>query len=377
MRHTTATSTTRTLAIAIQLAVLACGCRHVHAFTAGTFTAADADPDGGGGSVEAAVDKAMQDAILRYNIRGASIAYYNGNAMDAPIVRGYGQLSSAAGAPAVDGATVFMIASVSKVFAGVAVSTLVDRGVIDLDDDICDTLDGLDLLAAACRNPHAKDTKITWRMLVTHRSSMASSLPGVEGANGGWAEATYAPAGGYEGGAAVGNPSCPLEETLTFYKDFLTDVALPTTKVGALATQKSGQPINWYALGQADGGAWKKETPGSSSEYSNAAFGYLAPLIALEAGKTFPEFSKEAIFAKLGMENTAWFRRDLPEGVAEAVPNLYSSKTGAFADLPGPDGGHYCFVDYASGSLHTSAADLSKFSMAMLDYGAGTVELHG
>lgn len=153
----------------------------------------------------------------------------------------------------------------------------------------------------------------------------------------------------------------------------MTDVASPTTKVGTLATQKSGQPINWYALGQADGGAWKKEHPGSSSEYSNAAFGYLAPLIALEAGKTFPEFSKEAIFAKLGMENTAWFRRDLPDGVSEAVPNLYSSKTGAFADLPGPDGGHYCFVDYASGSLHTSASDLSKFSMAMLDYGAGTV----
>ena len=103
-----------TLAVAIQL-VLVCGCLYVDS--------ADAD-------VGAAVDKAMEEGLSRYNIRGASIAYYNGNVMDEPIVRGYGQLSSAAEAPAVDGETVFMIASVSKVFAGVAVSALVDQGVI-------------------------------------------------------------------------------------------------------------------------------------------------------------------------------------------------------------------------------------------------------
>ena len=322
------------------------------------------NPAFGEGAVETAIDVAMEDAIGRYNIRGASIAYYDGNTMEAPLVRGYGQLSSAADSDAVDGSTVFMIASVSKVFTGVAVSALLDSGTIELDDDICDTLAGLDFATSACRNPHAADAKVTWRMLVTHRSSMAGSLPFAKNANGDTVEAAYAPVGAYEGGIAVGNPSCPLEDTLSFYRDYLTNTQ--TTTVGG--------DVDWYALAQNDGGAWKKEAPGDASEYSNAAFGYLAPLIALEAGMTFPNFSKERIFDKLGMKNTAWFRRDLPQtGVAEAIPNLYSAKTDAFTDLPGPDGGHYCFVDYASGSLHTSAEDLAKFGKAMLDYGVGTL----
>ena len=87
------------------------------------------------------------------------------------------------------------------------------------------------------------------------------------------------------------------------------------------------------ALAQTDGGAWMKERPGDTSEYSNAAFGYLAPLIAREAGMTFPDFSKTRIFETLDMKNTAWFRRDLPQaGVAEAIPNLYSSKTDTFTE---------------------------------------------
>ena len=130
------------------------------------------------------------------------------------------------------------------------------------------------------------------------------------------------------------------------------------------------------ALAQTDGGAWMKERPGDTSEYSNAAFGYLAPLIAREAGMTFPDFSKTRIFETLDMKNTAWFRRDLPQVVLQRQSRICTAQKRTLLPnhhLPGPDGGHYCFVDYASGSLHTSAEDLAKFGKAMLDYGVGTL----
>ena len=66
------------------------------------------------------------------------------------------------------------------------------------------------------------------------------------------------------------------------------------------------------------------------------------------------------------MRNTAWFRKDLPHDVIEATPAVWLDAQGEHEDK-----GHYCFVDYASGQLHTSARDLASFGKAWLNYGGG------
>jgi CubicO group peptidase (beta-lactamase class C family) len=100
--------------------------------------------------------------------------------------------------------------------------------------------------------------------------------------------------------------------------------------------------------------------------YSNFAVGYIAALIEWATeGQTFPDFTRQHIFEPLGMDHTAWFRRDLPSGTVEAVPVETANRRGTrFQDI-----GHYCFIDYASGSLRSTASDLSKFLQSMLNYG--------
>eukprot|EP00980_Cylindrotheca_fusiformis_P029462 scaffold23479_cov143-Cylindrotheca_fusiformis.AAC.12 len=286
--------------------------------------------------------------------------------MSEPILRAYGQVSSDNSSAEVTTDTAFMVASVSKLFAGSAVLKLVDQGVISLDDDICDVLP-VDYDYTACRNPLWPDTKVTWRMLVTHRSSLIENIPEVNGML-----ANYGPTGGYLEGLAGGNPSCPLTDVTGFYRDIMIDKETETT-VG------SDLDFNWYALANKTGGVWEDYEPGTRTLYTNFGIGYIAALVEYATSMSFPEYCQEHIFAPLKMKNTAWFRESLPSGVQTAVPVSFVGNasdvdnTTATPESLYEDIGHYCYIDYASGSLYTTAADISLFLRSMLDYGAPTL----
>ena len=274
------------------------------------------------------------------------------NLMTEPLLRGYGHTATSDDSPLVTPDTVFLIASLSKVFAGAAVMFLILEGYINsLDDDICDVIPS-DWDRSACRNPRYPSVPVTWRMLVTHRSSLRRDVPWLDNDNG-LNAVGYGPIGGYFGEASGG--PCPLDDNIGFYRDFLTDKSTETL-VG------SSQNVNWYELGEETGGAWLNFRPGTEVLYSNVATGYIAPLVELATGMPFPVFCENHIFGPLQMDSTAWFRRDLPAGVPEAMPVSFNEGTNQ-------DVGHYCFVDYASGSVRTSVRDLSIFLDAMLSYG--------
>lgn len=153
------------------------------------------------------------------------------------------------------------------------------------------------------------------------------------------------------------------------------------TTVGA----GSATNFNWYnaILDYYNGTTvWEDFEPGTETLYSNFAIGYIAALVEHATGKTFPAYCKEYIFDPLGMKNTAWFRRDLPSGVQETFPidylgngeNIFLPDNSTLP--PGPqyeDMEHYCFIDYASGSLRTTASDLALYLDSMLSYGAPTL----
>lgn len=254
-----------------------------------------------------------------------------------------------------------------------AVMKLVDLGILSsLDDDICQVVPSFNTttnINTACRNPNFPDTPVTWRMLVTHRSSLKANIPFYPTNDNDWGylEPSYGPTGGYFG-LASGQSTCPMEDVVGFYRDILTDKESATIVGSDLGVQ-------WYRLAQRQmGGMWRNDyEPGDRVVYSNFAVGYIAALVEWATEQSFPNFTRQHIFEPLGMNHTAWFRRDLPsdDTTLEAVPVELANRRGTkFRDV-----GHYCFIDYASGSLRSSVADLARFLHSMLNYGVPSLWL--
>eukprot|EP00531_Pseudo-nitzschia_arenysensis_P018003 CAMPEP_0116156520 /NCGR_PEP_ID=MMETSP0329-20121206/22875_1 /TAXON_ID=697910 /ORGANISM="Pseudo-nitzschia arenysensis, Strain B593" /LENGTH=581 /DNA_ID=CAMNT_0003653607 /DNA_START=60 /DNA_END=1805 /DNA_ORIENTATION=- len=313
------------------------------------------------------IDDVVEEKISEFGLRGVAITVFDNNVMAEPITRGYGQVSSAESSSAVTPDTAFMIASVSKPFVASAVAVMVDRGMISVDDDVCDVIPE-NISREACRNPKFPDQEITWRMLMTHRSSMMRSLPWVENEAGDWISPSSGPSNSfYTYFEDWGNPTCPLDGVVDFYRALLTDDPDAETTVGAGVKLENGEDLNWYEVGMSEDGIWDDYAPGEEYQYSNAAYGYLTALIELATDQPFPDFCRENLFGPLGMDTTAWFLEDLPAGTISAVP-VEITDNDSFEDI-----GQYCYIDYGSGSLRTTANDLAKWGDAMLEYGAPTL----
>ena len=312
-------------------------------------------------------DAIIADKVSELGIRGAAIAVFNKNTMEAPITRGYGQVSSAESSSSVTPDTAFMIASISKPFVASAVAVLVDKGIISIDDDICVVVPD-NFSKEMCRNPMYPNQAVTWRMLITHRSSMKRELPMVQNQSGDWISPSSGPSGSfYADFEDTGNPTCPLDGVVAFYRALLTDDPDARTTVGSGVKLQNGEDLNWYELAMSEGGIWDDYIPGERVEYSNVAYGYLVALIELATDQSFPDFCRDNLFDPLGMKTTAWFLEDLPSGTLTAVP-VETGNNGGFIDI-----GQYCFIDYGSGSLRTTANDLARWGTAMLEYGSPTL----
>lgn len=245
--------------------------------------------------------------------------------------------------------------------------------LIQLDDDICNVLPSGYNETSACRNPAFPEDKVTWRMLLTHRSSLTEETIGyVIDQNENDVIASYGPTGGWSKETpAAGNPTCPLTDVTGYFRDVMIDKPSETL-VGrdGLILLSTGEPINWYQHIQEslDGGVWSTTNrPGSMMAYSNFAFGYIAALVEHTVGQSFDTFFQENIVQPLGMDHTSWFRETLPNNTVSAVP-VYAREDGTWEDI-----GHYCYIDYTSGQLYSTANDMVKWGEAMLQRGVPTL----
>lgn len=281
--------------------------------------------------------------------------------MDTPVLGTYGLTASSDDSPAVTVDTAFSLASVSKPFTGAVVATLVDQSLLgSLDDDICDSVFG-GVVDTNCRHSTVWDVPVTWRMLATHRTGLLRNPPTTSDGT----DLTYGPAGVYPD--TGGNDQCPIDDVVQFYEDLLTDKESETT-VG----QDGGYSIDWYDLAQEEnpvGGSWNQTLqPGEMSVYSNLGTGYVAALIERMTGEKFEDYSRQQIFDKVGMNHTAWFRRDLPNNTLEAMPVLFNNETDTWEDV-----GFYCWANYADGQLRSSISDMAKWADVHLHYGIDTL----
>lgn len=213
----------------------------------------------------------------------------------------------------VEDTTVFLLASVSKLFTGTAAMQLNESGVINLDSDINQYLPwSVDI-------PNFINDSITARQLMTHTSSIID--------NWGTMSSYY----GYP------DPTISLANCMGNY-----------FPVSGSDYSASGNFLN--------------SAPGTSYNYSNMASALNGYLVEVSSGVPFDDYCDDQLFSPLCMENTAWHYSDFnPEQVA--IP--YSYQNGNYIPYD-----QYGFADYPDGQLRSTVLDLGNFMIAVLNGGS-------
>ena len=104
---------------------------------------------------------AYRDRVQKAGIVGSSVMFVKNGAVAAKAFEGYQDLSTKR---PVDEDTIYHWASVTKMFTGVAIMQLRDRGLLSLDDPIVTYVPEL----RAVHNPYGEMSQVTIRHLMTH-----------------------------------------------------------------------------------------------------------------------------------------------------------------------------------------------------------------
>lgn len=194
---------------------------------------------------------------------------------------GYGQRDREAGL-AIEADTVFAVASVSKVFVGIAVSQLAERDALRLDDPVTRWLPEL-------ATPHARE--ITLHHLLTH----SAGLPGLPSR---YHAVDRLRPGVFNGG----NLRVDSEVIAGRHADRagIADCA------GLIAF------LNGYTFEPL-------APPGELHSYSNESYILLSGVVETASGLPYPEYLRRHVFGPAGMETTFPGYASLPDGVPVAT----------------------------------------------------------
>ncbi len=219
---------------------------------------------------------------------------------------------------------IIQIASLSKTVTAAALMQLFDKGLFNLDDDINN------YIPIKVRNPNFPDKPITFRMLLTHTSSLEDVL-----SNG-----LKVPKGVERPHGVSGDPDISLN-------DFIKELFVPGGK--------------YYSIEY-----FSTEEPGTKYSYSNFSFALIGYLIEHISKKDFSEYCKENIFIPLGMKDTGWMLRDVDTNrVIFGYGSLTNDNIIAYKKVK-PFG----VPDYPSGNLRTTLEDFAKFLSAFINKGS-------
>jgi len=118
-------------------------------------------------SLEQQANEKMQEILTEQRAIGLSVAVVKEGKLVYTSGFGYKNLEDRT---LVSPEDIFRIASVSKSITTTAIMQLFERGKFKLDDDVSDAL------GITVRNPNFPDTPITYRMLLTHTSSLNDAM---------------------------------------------------------------------------------------------------------------------------------------------------------------------------------------------------------
>ncbi|NDW13739.1 class A beta-lactamase-related serine hydrolase [Bacteroides sp. 214] len=254
-------------------------------------------------------DKLMQEAITNLNAVGLSVAVVKDNQIVYTGAFGYKSLVDSILLSSDD---IFRIASISKTFTGTAIMQLNEAGKFNLDDDVSDAFGIL------VRNPHYPDVSITYRMLLSHTSSLSDKM-------------------GY----------------------FTFDVIDPVAS-----------PEDYKKV-------YNETIPGSVYEYCNLGYNMLGALVEIHSGERFDKYIKAHILDPLGVN--AGFNVDeldakqfvslynYEQGSFIYSPDAYSSRSEALADYTM---GRTTTVFSPTGGMKIAPKDLAKHMLIQINKGS-------
>jgi CubicO group peptidase (beta-lactamase class C family) len=211
--------------------------------------------------------------------------------------------------------TLYLTASISKTVTATALMQLYEQGFFNLDDDVND------FLPFKLRNPNYPDIPITFRMLLSHRSSLADD-------NLFQLCLSYIP----------GDPDIP-DYPYPWLEEYLTP-------------NGSAYSPN----------IWSNSRPGDKLYYANIGYSLIGYLVELISGKIFDQYCKDYIFTPLEMYNTSFRLKDTNISNL-AVPYEYKNRK----YIPHPHYGMH--IIYPSASMRTSVEDYSHFIIAHMNRG--------
>lgn len=219
----------------------------------------------------------------------------------------YGLADADEEAPMRDDAIV-QLASVSKVFVGLAVARAIELDFeLDLDADVNEYLGWSKPLV----HPMFPETPITLRHLMRHESGLTADGPG-----------------DYE--------TYPKPDPSSVLGDYLEDLL--------------AQPAYWEPI-----------EPGEAEEYSNLGTAVAAAVVEQVVGQDFAAFCDQEVFGPLGMTDTHWFYRNYSASQQARIARLH--------DEAGEPLEHYGFDDWPSGQLRSTVGDLARALIALMDGG--------
>ena len=194
------------------------------------------------------IDMFMESRMVRMEVPGMAVGVVGA---DGSLWEGY--YGTYDGENPVSENTLFMIASVSKTVIATAIMQLWEQGLFALDDDINNYLD------FEVHNPANPDVAITFRHLMTHRSSIVDRFP--------------------------------------FYDDLYT-----IDSGGGDSPWGLGEFLRAYLTPDGefyDTDNFLGSAPGSRFDYSNYGAMLLAYLVEVLSGESFAEYCDSRIFTRL------------------------------------------------------------------------------
>jgi CubicO group peptidase (beta-lactamase class C family) len=208
----------------------------------------------------------------------------------------------AAGSHSVSTETRFQACSISKPVAAFAMLRLVDRGFLDLDADINDTL-------TSWRLPRNSDWQpaVTLRQLVSHSAALTTS----------------------------GFPGYKRSAKLPSAVEILTGV----------------HPANTF-------GVRVDTIPGAQFRYSGGGTLVMQQLLEDATGTPFPALMRELVLDPLGMVDS-----DYTQPPPDAVHDLLASGHDEFGTPV--EGGWYVYPEMATAGLWTTPTDLCRYALAV------------
>lgn len=225
--------------------------------------------------------------------------------------------------------TIYMLASITKTIVGTALMQLYEQDLFDLDEDVNNHLP-FDL-----RNPNYPNDPITFRMLLSHTSSLNVNTQMQYY----WFNFSADP---------------PFE---FFPEPYLEEFLLPGGR--------------YY-----DSTIWSKTfRPGQQAMYANVGYDLIAYLVELISNQCFLEYCQQNIFIPLEMKHTSFNLSQLP---IEHVAIPYQRIMGRYFHLNElhflfneftPPDIYWRFRAYPAGGLYSTVSDLSRFLIAHMNQG--------